>query len=121
MSSVPAITTVFVSDVVNDTYLARRTDRHSKYGTVDNSGKLFSTFIKCFKLKNDAHLARFLDMRPPTISKVRNGVANVSAEMIINIYHTTGFSIEAIEDLVAGHDDSMCVREAVNTVAAIAA
>lgn len=54
-----------------------------------------------FLLKNDAAIARFLDVRPPVISKMRNGFQPVTAESILLIYDKTGWPIEKIRKLAA--------------------
>lgn len=52
-----------------------------------------------FNLKNDAALARFLDVPPPVISKLRNGFLPVTAERILQVYDKAGWSIEKIRKL----------------------
>lgn len=61
---------------------------------------LLDTLIKEFGLKNDAALAKFLDVPPSALSKWRNGFQGVSAERILHIYDKTGWSIEKIRRLL---------------------
>jgi plasmid maintenance system antidote protein VapI len=72
----------------------------SKPETIDASGKLFDKIIDDNWLKNDAALARYLEVNPPVISKVRHGKLPVGASMIINIHKRTGLSILKIEELI---------------------
>ena len=61
---------------------------------------LFDFLIKESGLKNDAALARALEITAPTISKIRGGKNRVTAEIILSIYKQTGLSIETIEELI---------------------
>jgi len=61
---------------------------------------LLDTLIKEFGLKNDAALAKFLEIPPSSLSKWRNGFQGVSAERILHIYDKTGWSIEKIRKLL---------------------
>ena len=75
----------------------------SKTGNInDASGNLFDRIIDDQKLKNDAALARYLEIQPPQISKIRHGNLSVGDSMKINIHKRTGLSIDAIEKLIAG-------------------
>ena len=67
----------------------------------DASGKLFDTIIVKNNLKNDAALARFLEIQPPNISKIRHGTMPVGDSLKINIHKRTGLSIAKIEELIA--------------------
>jgi plasmid maintenance system antidote protein VapI len=58
---------------------------------------LLDYLITRYKLKNDAALARFLDLPPPVISKMRHGKTGFSAENIIRVHKKTSLSIAAIE------------------------
>lgn len=53
-----------------------------------------------FNLKNDAALARFLEVQPPVVSKIRTGRLPVSADRILQVYDATGWSIEKIRGLI---------------------
>ena len=55
-----------------------------------------------FKLKSDADLARFLDVSPPAVSKIRHGHCNIGGDSILNIYDKTGWSIERIRETMKG-------------------
>ncbi len=66
----------------------------------DASGDLFDKIIFDEKLKNDAALARFLEIQPPQISKIRHGNLQVGDSLKINIHKRTGLSIAKIEELI---------------------
>lgn len=66
----------------------------------DVSGTLFDNLIADFSLKNDAALAKFLDVAPPMISKTRHGKLLVGPTMIINIHERTGWTIKEIKDMI---------------------
>jgi len=58
---------------------------------------LLDYLITRYKLKNDAALAKFLDLPPPVISKMRHGKTPFSAVNIIRLHELTGMSIAAIK------------------------
>jgi plasmid maintenance system antidote protein VapI len=54
---------------------------------------------KRFDIKNDRQLSIKLGVAAPVISRLRNGKAKVSAEMIIAIHETFGLPIAEIKEL----------------------
>jgi len=70
-------------------------------GSKDKSGQLFDHLIERFKLKNDAALARFLDVSKPEISRIRHGNRPVVDSMILRIAEHHGISIRTIRDLIS--------------------
>jgi plasmid maintenance system antidote protein VapI len=60
---------------------------------------LLDTVNREFGFKNDAALARELDMAPPHISKVRNQHLPVGADMMIRLHERTQMSIASIKKL----------------------
>lgn len=63
--------------------------------------KLFDHLKAQFNLKNDAALARFLEMSPGQVSKVRHGRLPFGAEMILNVHEITDMPIKDIKALLA--------------------
>ena len=61
---------------------------------------LFDFLIKECELKNDASLARALDVTAPTVSRIRSGKSRVTADVILRIHKTTGLSVESIESML---------------------
>jgi len=53
-----------------------------------------------YSIKNDAQLSRTLDVPPPTISKIRSGKINVSADMILRIHECLGMPVADIRALL---------------------
>jgi plasmid maintenance system antidote protein VapI len=53
-----------------------------------------------YSIKNDAQLSRTLDVQPPTISKIRSGKINVSADMILRIHECLGMPVADIRALL---------------------
>ena len=49
-----------------------------------------------YSIKNDAQLSRTLDVPPPTISKIRSGKINVSADIILRIHECLGMPVADI-------------------------
>ena len=61
---------------------------------------LFDYLHEACELKNDAELARALKVAPATISRIRSGSYNVTAEIILSIHKQTGLPVEQIESLI---------------------
>lgn len=62
--------------------------------------KLLDTLIANQNLRNDADLARKLEMAPPQISKVRNRIIPVGPEMILRIHEKFGIPVVVIRGLM---------------------
>lgn len=62
--------------------------------------KLIDSLIDIYNLKNDAALCRALEFRPPVISKIRNGVNQVSPEVILRMHEKLGISVKSIRALM---------------------
>jgi plasmid maintenance system antidote protein VapI len=61
---------------------------------------LFDFLMRESDLESDAALARALGVPPPTISKIRNGKSNLSAEIILKIHRLTGLSVDTIDRML---------------------
>jgi hypothetical protein len=61
---------------------------------------LLDHLIGKLSLKNDAHLARVLEVAPPVISKVRNLRLPVGATLLISMHEETGYSIGELRALM---------------------
>lgn len=68
--------------------------------TKDTSGNLFNKMAKVFRLKNDAAVAKFLDLAPPVVSKIRNGKLEVGATVVIRAMRATGWNLDDVEELL---------------------
>lgn len=55
-----------------------------------------------FDLKNDRELAKFLEIQPSMISKIRNGKMGVTPNMLLNIHDATDWSIQKIRGYLPG-------------------
>lgn len=53
-----------------------------------------------YDLKNDAAIAKALDIAPPIVSRIRNGKSNVSADIILKIHETFGMPVADIKALL---------------------
>jgi plasmid maintenance system antidote protein VapI len=62
--------------------------------------KLLDAVKERYAIKNDAELSRKLDVPPPTISKIRSGKVNVSADMILRIHETFDMPVKEIRELL---------------------
>lgn len=59
---------------------------------------LLDLVIDKLELKNDAGLARELDMSAPAISKMRNGVLPVGASTLVRMHEATNMSIGELRE-----------------------
>jgi DNA-binding transcriptional regulator YdaS (Cro superfamily) len=62
--------------------------------------KLFTYLKKQYSLKNSVALAKFLNVSPAALSKIRHGVKPYTAEFVLAVYDATGLSIENIRRLM---------------------
>lgn len=62
-----------------------------------DQNKFIDTAIQTLSLKNDAALARSLDMAPPVISKIRHRKLPIGPTMLIAIHKLTDLRIVDIE------------------------
>lgn len=69
--------------------------------TRDASGELFNHLMAMFGLRNDADLARWLDVAAPVVSKTRHGRLEVGPTLILNVHERSELSIKQIKDLIA--------------------
>jgi plasmid maintenance system antidote protein VapI len=62
--------------------------------------KLLDFIKERYKVKNDAELSRLLKTKAPTISKIRSGRVNVSADIILRIHEVLGMPVADIRALL---------------------
>ncbi|MDR3481764.1 MAG: hypothetical protein P4L91_13745 [Burkholderiaceae bacterium] len=65
-----------------------------------NPNHLLDTLIQRMKLKNDAALARLVEVAPPVISKIRHGRLPVGASLLIRMHEETNISIAELRELM---------------------
>lgn len=65
--------------------------------------QLLDGLIMHMGLKNDAALARALEIAPPLISKVRHRTLPVSAAVLIRMHDVSGLSIRDLRSLMGDH------------------
>lgn len=61
---------------------------------------LLDVLIKKLHLKNDAALARALQVAPPIISKIRRSRIPVGASLLLRMHDATDLSIRELRDLM---------------------
>lgn len=66
---------------------------------MSNTNKLLDHILAKSHLKNDAALARFLELAPPIISKMRHGKLPVSDLTLVRIHEVTDMSIAELKEL----------------------
>ena len=60
---------------------------------------MLDTILEQHNLKNDAALCRALEITPPTISKIRNGVQPLGFMLLVKLHEFTGMSTKEIKAL----------------------
>ncbi|MFD1154342.1 hypothetical protein [Undibacterium aquatile] len=60
---------------------------------------MLDSLIATMQLKNDAALARRLEVAPPVISKLRHGALPVGASILISAHEESGISIADLKAL----------------------
>jgi plasmid maintenance system antidote protein VapI len=65
-----------------------------------NPNHLLDVLLNKMQLKNDAALARMLEVPPPLISKIRHYRLPIGASLLIRMNNVTGMSIRDLRDLM---------------------
>jgi hypothetical protein len=65
-----------------------------------NPNKLLDAMLDMLKLKNDAALARALEVAPPVISKIRHRHLPVGASMLIRMHEVSNLDIHELQELL---------------------
>lgn len=74
--------------------------------------RLLDTLISRLHLKNDAALARCLEVAPPIISKVRHRRTSVSALLLIRMHEVSELSISELRQLMGDRRRKFRISEA---------
>lgn len=61
---------------------------------------LLDTIMREYKLKTDAELGRFLELKASQISKLRHNRLPVGAETILRVHDVTGWEIKRIKGML---------------------
>jgi hypothetical protein len=67
--------------------------------TVQTPHKLFDYIREMYNLKTDAQLAHILNARTPMISKIRNGVVQITPALVISIHEQTNIPVSKIKEM----------------------
>ncbi|PFH08132.1 hypothetical protein BCF11_0484 [Collimonas sp. PA-H2] len=60
---------------------------------------MLDVVLQKHNLKNDAALCRAIEITPPTISKIRNGVQPLGFMLLVKLHEFTGMSTKEIKTL----------------------
>ncbi|MYM92768.1 hypothetical protein GTP90_02700 [Rugamonas sp. FT81W] len=69
--------------------------------------RLVDGLIERMQLKNDAALAKRLDVQPPVISKVRNRRLAIGATLLLRMHDASNLSIAELRDMYGERRTSM--------------
>ncbi|MEJ7804474.1 MAG: hypothetical protein WKG03_00930 [Telluria sp.] len=72
--------------------------------------RLLDTLLDQLNLKNDAKLARALDVAPPVISKIRHLNLAVGASMLIRMHEVSGLSIRDLRYLMGDYRENRVLK-----------
>lgn len=65
-----------------------------------NPDNLLDALIERLELKNDAALARLLEVAPPLLSKIRHRRLPVGSTLLIRMHEVSGLSIRELRNLM---------------------
>lgn len=68
---------------------------------VYNPNYLLDELIVKLELKNDAALARMLEVAPPVISKIRHHTLPIGATILIRMHEVSDFSIRELKEMLS--------------------
>lgn len=74
-------------------------------------GRLLDSLINLLQLKNDAGLARALEVAPPVISKIRNRRVGLGASILIRMHEVSGLTIRDLRYLLGDRRERFRVSE----------
>ena len=80
-----------------------------------NPNLLLDSLLKKMQLRNDAALARMLEVPPPLISKIRHHRLPVGASLLIRMSNVTGISVRDLRDLMGDRRTKYRLSDAVWT------
>ena len=69
---------------------------------VARSNDLLDAVLRKTGLKNDAALARALEVAPPVISKIRHGRLPVGASLVVRVCELTEMGLSEIKSILLG-------------------
>jgi plasmid maintenance system antidote protein VapI len=68
----------------------------------DNSGLLFNVVLKRMGFSSDRMLADWFEIHGSTLSKIRHGRGEVSADMILQVHEGLGIPVKDIRLMISG-------------------
>ncbi len=93
-------------------------DLDAKGLVVYDANLLFDTLIANLGLKNDAALARALEVAPPVISKVRRAKLAIGASLLIRMHEVSGLSIRDLRFLMGDRRDKFLIGHTISSESA---
>ena len=69
--------------------------------TIETRNSLLDEIMELMCLKNDAALAKLLNVAPPVISKIRHGKLPIGATIALSIHEETGMSFDLIKGILS--------------------
>lgn len=75
-------------------------------------GRLLDVLCNNLRLKNDAALARTLEVGPPVLSKIRHRRMPVGAALLIRIHEVTGLKISDLRFLMGDRRNKFRISDA---------
>lgn len=91
--------------------MQKTVDGHTVPNTY-NPNHLLDILLGKMQLKNDAALARMLEVAPPIISKVRHHRLPIGASLLIRMHEVTGLTIRDLRDLMGDRRDKYRLSDA---------
>lgn len=73
-------------------------------GAEYDPNRVLDAIISKLRLKNDAALARILEVAPPVISKIRHSTLPIGATILLRMHEVSEFSIGELRSLMIRED-----------------
>lgn len=74
--------------------------KQKKQPNPELNSRLLDRLIDVMGLKNDASLARVLEVAPPVISKIRHGRRDIGPILLIGAHEESGLSIKEMKTMI---------------------
>jgi hypothetical protein len=74
---------------------------------------LLDAIIKHLGIRNDAALARRLEVAPPVISKIRHRILTIGATLLIRIHEETGWTIKEVRSKMGDNREKFRMPDAI--------
>lgn len=83
------------------------TTSETTHEVIYNPNRVLDAIIDKLQLKNDAALARALEVAPPVISKIRHHTLAIGATILLRMHEISDLSIRELRELMSTKEPEM--------------